>query len=52
MPTGQAVYKIKLSGRPSHVIIALLPLLEAQGAVEDLDVEDSKPALQDRKSVV
>ena len=51
---------LKLSRRRSHVVIALLPLLEAQGAVEDLDVEDSRLALQlevddegrDRKSVV
>ena len=37
---------LKLSGRRSHIVIALLPLLEAQGAVEDLDVEDSSLVLQ------
>ena len=37
---------LDLSGRRSHVVIALLPFLEAQGAVEYLDVEDAKLALQ------
>ena len=36
---------LKLGGRRSHVVIALLPFLEAQGAVEDLDVEDPSLAL-------
>ena len=37
---------LNLGRRRRHIVIALLPLLEAEGAVEDLDVEDPKPALQ------